>query len=118
VVGGADGMTVKEYPQSLVCELLMLLLQGVGQGGDEAVGVVGVGVGEEQVVAFFLGQGVGLDEDVFDRVTDGPAVGGAKGADLAFAEPATGRIGGDAFPRCVGKQIDDERFMGIGGLLT
>ena len=67
VVGRADVVAVKKNLQRLVGELLMLTLQCVGQGGDEAVGVVVMSIGEEEIVLFVLRQTAGLDEDCARR---------------------------------------------------
>ena len=117
VVAGADAMTVKKDPQWFTGERLVFFLDGVGQCRDETVLVVVVGVGDEQVVAFLLGQEAGLNEDVFDRGADRPAVG-AEGADFALGEPAGGGVGVEARPGRVGEQIDGVQLDGVGRLLA
>ena len=70
------------------------------------------------MLLFFLRQQASLDEDECHGGADGPAVGGAESADLAFAEPGVVGVGGNAVAGGVGEQIDGEHFLGAGGLFA
>ena len=110
VVHVADGFPVEEDPQRNIRELGMFGTDHVDERADPAIGVVGVGVANEQIN--LIRREPRQAEDAQHGRTDRLTVAAAASADVRLAQPAIRRVGHDA-PCRVAKQFRVEQLDGV-----